>query len=78
MLKRITVSASEALIETAKARAREEGTTLNAEFRRSLEAYGDERVDREKVLAKRLETMKRLQGKVVSGRKFTRDEISER
>ena len=49
-----------------------------AEFRRWLERYGGERIEREELVAKHLETMKKLQGKVVSGRKFTRDEMNER
>ena len=39
---------------------------------------GVERAEHERRLAKHLETMKKLQGKIVSGRKFTRDEMNER
>lgn len=78
MLKNITFSAEESVIEAARARARAEKTTLNEKFRGWLEEYAREECGRERRLAQHLETMKRLKGKVVIGRKLTRDELNER
>ncbi len=73
-MKNITLSADERLIEAARERARAEHTTLNEEFRRWLAEYAQTR-DR----AQRYqELMSRLQGKVIVGRKLTRDEMNER
>jgi hypothetical protein len=41
VLKNITLSAEDALIERARQRAEEENTTLNAEFRRWLAQYAN-------------------------------------
>lgn len=41
MLKNITLSAEESLIERARRRAEAESTTLNAEFRRWLAQYAE-------------------------------------
>jgi len=41
MLKNITLSADEALIERARQRAEAESTTLNAEFRQWLAQYAE-------------------------------------
>jgi hypothetical protein len=73
-MKNITLSAEEALIERARQTARSQHKTLNAAFREWLEEYtareGDvEQYDR---------LMKRLHGRVVAGRKFSRDEMNER
>ena len=73
-MKNITLSAEEHLIEQARQTARAQHKTLNAAFREWLEQYtareGDvEAYDR---------LMKRLRGNVVSGRKFTREEMNER
>jgi hypothetical protein len=78
MLKNITFSADEELIEKGRALAQAEKTTLNEKFRRWLEDYVRGKEDREKLLARHLETMAKLQGKVVMGRKLTRDELNER
>ena len=72
-MKNITLSADESLIESARQRARAENTTLNEQFRRWLAEYvRDQRMDRYE------EVMKGLRGKVVVGRKLTRDERNER
>jgi len=73
MLKNITFSADEQLIATARRRAQEEQTTLNAEFRRWLEDFtgGVRRVERFNELMEQL-------AYVDPGRKFTRDEMNER
>lgn len=73
-MKNITLSADEHLIERARQTARSEHKTLNAAFREWLEQYtardGDvEEYDR---------LMQRLRGRVVAGRKFTREEMNER
>ncbi len=78
MLKNITLSAEESIIEAARARARAEKTTLNEKFRGWLEAYARDETERGSVLDRHLQTMARLKGKVVIGRKLTRDELNER
>ncbi|MEM6431553.1 MAG: hypothetical protein AAF708_20110 [Deinococcota bacterium] len=74
-MKNITLSADEALIEAARARAREEHTTLNEQFRIWLEIYSrkEQRLEEARAL------LKELQSKYsTDGRKFTRDEMNER
>ena len=74
-MKNITLSADENLIEAARERAREEKTTLNAEFRRWLERYSG---GRERLAAHRA-LMDDLRKRVnTGGRRFTRDEMNER
>ena len=74
-MKNITLSADEGLIEAARARARNEHTTLNAEFRRWLADYARrrQRADAALALIDQLGTYVRT-----GGRKFTRDEMNER
>lgn len=70
----MTLSADERDIEAARARARLEKTTLNEQFRRWLASYAnpnDALADYEAVVAD-------LAGKLVVGRKLTRDEMNER
>ena len=72
-MKNITLSADEDLIEAARARARSENSTLNEQFRRWLADYAHlQRMRRYE------EAMAELRGKVVVGRKLTRDEMNER
>jgi hypothetical protein len=78
MLKNITFSADDALIEAARERARLEKTTLNEKFRRWLAEYARQEAEGERLLAQHLDAMKRLKGKVVIGRKLTRDEFNAR
>ncbi len=73
-MKNITLSADENLIEAARARARQEHTTLNQEFRRWLESYAGRK--RQAIEAR--EVISELRGKVSVGRKLTRDEMNER
>lgn len=73
-MKNITLSADEALIETARERAMEEKTTLNAQFRLWLAEYS--RIHDQ--LKAYDETMRTLRGQLVVGRKRTREEINER
>ena len=73
-MKNITLSAEEKLIEAARERARQEHTTLNAEFRRWLKDY-TQNMDQ----VRRFEqVMRELRGKVRVGMKLTRDEMNER
>lgn len=73
-MKNITLSAEETLIESARERARSENTTLNEQFRRWLGVYAHarERIQRYD------EVMAQLRGKVVLGRKLSREEMNER
>ena len=74
-MKNITLSADEKLIEAARARARAEQTTLNAQFRRWLEEY----TGQAQQAAQAREVMERAAGYArTGGRKFTRDEMNER
>ena len=73
-MKNITFSADEALIEAARAQARDESTTLNEQFRIWLAQY-----TRKQRVARFCEVMSELQDKVgTGGREFTRDEMNER
>ena len=74
-MKNITLSADESLIEAARARAVEEHTTLNEQFRRWLGEYAR----RENRAQTAMELIKELQRKGrTAGRRFTRDEMNER
>jgi hypothetical protein len=74
-MRNITLSAEEDTIEAARARARQEHTTLNEQFRRWLADYA--RPGNRVELAMR--TIADLQGRLRSGgRRFTRDQMNER
>lgn len=74
-MKNITFSADERLIEEARARAREQNTTLNEAFREWLKQYSG-RAERAR---RALRTIRELQGSIdTGGRKFTREEMNER
>ncbi len=73
-MKNITLSADEQLIEAARKKAQQEHTTLNAEFRRWLEAY----VARQKRREAYRQLMQELADVSSGGRAFTRDEMNER
>ena len=73
MLKNITLSAEESLIQRARKRAARKNTTLNDEFRRWLAQYVEEPIGATDFF----ELMARLEH-VEAGRKFTRDEMNER
>ena len=74
LLKNITLSADESLIEAARRRAKAEQTTLNAQFRLWLESYGG----REHQAVRALAVMRELQGRLRVGRELTREEMNER
>lgn len=69
MMKNITFSADERLIQAARERARSEQTTLNEQFRRWLAEYalGEQRVQRLDA------AMVTLQGRLQVGRRLGRD-----
>lgn len=74
MIRNITFTADETLIEDARQVAREEKTTLNEQFRLWLETY-----TRKRRAARAMEVMERI-GKYANsgGRTFTREERNER
>ena len=74
-MKKITLSADEGLIETARRRAAEEGTTLNAQFRLWLANYAG-RDRRSDSFTETIEYLRKNYG--TGGRKFTREEMNER
>jgi hypothetical protein len=78
MLKNITFSAEDALIEAARARARQEDTTLNEKVREWLEAYARKETEGERRVAAFREAMEKLKHIDSGGRKYTRDEMNER
>jgi hypothetical protein len=73
-MKNITLSADEALIEAARARARAEQTTLNEQFRRWLASYAQTRGRMDRYEA----VMQDLRGKLKVGRKLSREAMNER
>ena len=74
IMKKITLSADESLIEAAHRRAMAEHTTLNAQFSLWLADY----VGSERQAARAMRTVRELQGKLRAGRKLSRDEMNER
>jgi hypothetical protein len=75
IMKNITLSAEENLIEAARLRARAEHSTLNAQFRAWLTAY----VWPQRHIATAVEVISDIrQTAKTGGRKFTRDEMNER
>lgn len=78
MLRNITLSAEDKLIEAARKRASEQNTTLNAEFRKWLEDYARTKEEGRERVRRFREMLTKLEGKVEVGRKLTRDEMNER
>ena len=74
LVKNITLSADEHLIEQAREVARAQHTTLNAAFREWLEQYSG----RARWLQDYDELMERTRKYVKVDRKYTRDEMNER
>jgi len=72
-MKNITLTADDALIEAARERARSENTTLNEQFRLWLASYA-----RQQQMRHYEQVMSGLRGKLVVGRKLSRDEMNER
>ena len=73
-MKNITLSADEHLIEAARAKAREEKTTLNEQFRLWLDSY----VRRKQQADTAIDTIEMLQGKYSIDAPISRDEMNER
>jgi hypothetical protein len=74
MVRNITFTADEALIDEAREVAREEETTLNEQFRLWLESYA-----RKRRAARGMAVMDRIGSYADSGgRTFSRDERNER
>lgn len=73
-MKNITLSADEALIEAARARAASEKTTLNDQFRRWLADYAQARTRIQRYES----VMQDVRGQLKVGRKLGRDEMNER
>lgn len=74
-MKNITLSADEQLIEAARERARQENSTLNAEFRSWLESYTGRKAQAEQAR----HVLRNLRSRVsTGGRRFTREEMNER
>jgi hypothetical protein len=74
VVKNITLSADERLIEAARQRARAEHTTLNEAFRRWLAEYAQA----QQRLQRCDEVMAQLRGKFELGRRLSRDEMNAR
>ena len=73
MIKNVTLSAEERIIEAARAKAQQEKTSLNDVFRDWLSRY----VGADSFSARHRALMKRLKH-VSSGRSFSREEMNER
>ena len=72
-MKNITLTADDDLIAAARERARSENTTLNEQFRIWLAGYA-----RKQRMQQYETVMSELRGKLVVGRKLSRDEPNER
>lgn len=73
MMKNITFSADDTLIQQARRRAVAENTTLNELFRRWLEQYAVQ-----PAAADQYASLMDHYGHVEAGRKFSREEMNER
>lgn len=73
MLRNITLSADERLIQAAREKAQGQQSTLNEEFRRWLQGYVAE-----PDASARVDALLASLGHVDAGRKFTRDEMNAR
>lgn len=73
MLKNITLSADERLIQSAREKAQGQQSTLNEEFRRWLQSYVAE-----PDAASRVDALLASLAHVNAGRKFSRDEMNAR
>ncbi len=78
MLKNVTFSADEKVIEAARARARAEKTTLNEKVRLWLEDYARQEAEGERRAAEFQEVMENLKHVSSGGRRYTREEMNER
>ena len=76
MMKNITLSAADSLIDQARDRARAQGTTLNDAFRQWLASYVQ--ADEGQNAVNRFRNVMRALPAADAGRCFTRDELNER
>lgn len=74
----ITLSADAGLIATARAKAQQQKTTLNAEFRKWLQRYTQTRHDAQRRVQAYRQLMAEMSEVSSVGRRFTRDEMNER
>lgn len=72
-MKKVTLNADELLISAARERALREGSTLGEQFRRWLTEYARAIPPQQYESA-----MIELRGKLVVGRRLTRDEMNQR
>ena len=75
-MKNITLSAADALIDSAREKARAQGVSLNDEFRKWLASYVQDE-NRQEVVTRFRAVMQELP-QVDAGRAFSRDEMNER
>ena len=75
-MRNITLSATDALIDQAREKARAQGLTLNHEFRKWLASYVQEQ-DAQSAVARFRSVMQALPS-FDAGRTFSRDELNER
>lgn len=75
-MKNITLSAADALIDSAREKARAQGVSLNDEFRKWLASYVQDE-NRQDVVTRFRAVMQALP-QVDAGRAFSRDEMNER
>ena len=76
MMRNITLSAADALIDQAREKARAQGVTLNDEFRKWLASYVQEQDS--KTAVERFRAVMQTLPVVDAGRAFNRDEMNER
>lgn len=74
----ITLSADATLIQTAREKARQQKTTLNAEFRKWLQRYTQTDHEAKQRIQVYRQLMVEMSGVSSAGRRFTRDEMNER
>ena len=75
-MRNITLSATDALIDRAREKARAQGVSLNDEFRKWLSSYvqGDD----SQSAVSRFRTVMQALSQVDAGRAFSRDEMNKR
>jgi len=78
MIRNITLSAEESLIEAARHHAQEENSTLNQAFRDWLKSYSHSVQDAENKKIAFNEIMNQLAYVSTGNRKYSRDELNER
>lgn len=77
LMKNITFSVEDSDIEAARARARDEQTTLNEKVREWIRDYGCAN-DRQEQARRAMATIRDLRTRIKIDRKYTRDEMNER